>query len=344
MEAKLTSNAILLLFISIIIASKFIIKNINALESGQPTINEFTANLSQLVDLRGFKAYDHFVTTKDGYILNLVEVVNPAIYNGTFKIRNNNKDPILFIHGSITNGKFFVINSIGAVPKNFAHLDISSMNEEQIYKLLQEDQTASSLPLLASNFGHSVWILNRRGGYQSQGHINTKPFLEKPIANILTSFLSKSGIKTSEKFRQASNNHTVLYRRRRDNQSTLKLLRDIIFKHPKFNFNSIENQFNRKYWNFTLDDEAKFDIPAVIDHVLSETGKQKLSLVGHSAGSNLILMAQIIYPELEQKSKCLKKIDTSNLLINGTYNNNSNTILSRYSCKVSTLGTSNANL
>lgn len=304
MEAKFTLVTSLLLSISTIIASKFIIRNINALENSQPIVNEFSANLSQLIELRGFKAYDHFITTKDGYILNLVEVLNPQIYNGTFKIRNNHKDPILFIHGSITNGKVFVINSSGAVPKNCADLDISSMNEEQIYKLLRDDQSANSLPLLASNFGHSVWILNRRGGYQSQGHINAKPFLDNSITNTLASFLSKSSRKTSENPGQDSSNHTILIRLRRDNQSKFKLLRDIIFKNPKIDLNNIENQFNRKYWNFTLDDEAKFDIPAVIDHVLSETGKQRLSLVGHSAGSNLILMAQIIYPELEHKSKC----------------------------------------
>lgn len=274
---------------------------IKTTEFSTQTVSEFGANLSQLIELRGYKAFDHYVTSPDGYILNLVEVVNPAIYNGTFGIRNNHKDPILFIHGSITNGKFFVINSIGSTPKNYENLNISSLSREQIHKLFQDDPTTNSLPLLASNFGHSVWILNRRGGYQSQGHVNEKAYKPWTLTKAFSAIFGSSK-KNGE---SETSNLTSFKRLETENYSTFRVLKDIIFKNPKIDLNSIENQFNQKYWNYSLDDEARFDIPASMNHVLDETGKKKLSLVGHSAGSNLIFMVQILYPELQEKSKFL---------------------------------------
>ena len=39
------------------------------------------------------------------------------------------------------------------------------------------------------------------------------------------------------------------------------------------------------YWNFTWQDMAEFDIPAVIPYVLKATGKEKLTYIGHSQGT-----------------------------------------------------------
>lgn len=88
-------------FIVLFLITSFITSLTETDESNDLVPGEFGANLSQLIELRGYKAHDHFVTTPDGYILNLVEIVNPAI----IEFKSNNKDPLLFIHGSICNGK-----------------------------------------------------------------------------------------------------------------------------------------------------------------------------------------------------------------------------------------------
>lgn len=156
------------------------------------------------------------------------------------------------------------------------------------------------MPFAASDFGHSVWIMNRRGGQYSQKHINMTAYKPGPIASAVSSFFGLFG-KTGKS--RTNSNNSLVDRPNSKNYNKFKVLRDIIFKNPKFNLNNIENQFNRKYWNWTLDDEAKFDIPCLINYVLNKTGRERVSLVGHSAGSNLSLMSMIVHPELQAKSK-----------------------------------------
>lgn len=37
-----------------------------------------------------------------------------------------------------------------------------------------------------------------------------------------------------------------------------------------------------EYWNFSLDEMARFDVPAMVDYVLKVTGREKLAYVGFS--------------------------------------------------------------
>lgn len=60
---------------------------------------------------------------------------------------------------------------------------------------------------------------------------------------------------------------------------------------------------HENYWNYTLDEEVRYDLPQVIDLVLNVTNRPKISLVGHSTGGALILMALAKYPELSERSK-----------------------------------------
>ena len=69
---------------------------------------------------------------------------------------------------------------------------------------------------------------------------------------------------------------------------------DVWMTNNRGNFNSYEhtNPFNysvfnlhSKYWNFTFDEMAKYDLPANIDYILDYTSKKKVFYVGHSQGS-----------------------------------------------------------
>lgn len=65
--------------------------------------------------------------------------------------------------------------------------------------------------------------------------------------------------------------------------------------------NSRGNTYSRKnihlnpadptFWNWTWDELAKYDVPAVIDYVLGVTKAQKLSWVGHSRGTQMMFAA-----------------------------------------------------
>jgi len=43
------------------------------------------------------------------------------------------------------------------------------------------------------------------------------------------------------------------------------------------------------------------DVPAMINYILNQTGRQKLSYVGHSMGSATFFIAMITHPELNSK-------------------------------------------
>lgn len=52
----------------------------------------------------------------------------------------------------------------------------------------------------------------------------------------------------------------------------------------------------------STDDQANIDVPKIFDYILEKTNKEKLSVVGHSMGGAMVLMALIDNPELSNKS------------------------------------------
>ncbi|KAK3782663.1 hypothetical protein RRG08_037667 [Elysia crispata] len=58
---------------------------------------------------------------------------------------------------------------------------------------------------------------------------------------------------------------------------------------------------NSKFWDWSIDEMAQYDMPAFIDFVLNKTGQPSLSLIGHSQGTmmNFALFSQ--RPDMEKK-------------------------------------------
>lgn len=134
-------------------------------------------SVAEMVRLRNFTAEEHYVTTTDGYILQLVRMLNPlvgATGNGSSKIASSKKLPILFIHGAKATGALFVANSINARPKDLSQLDAGKMSIANLTDLLLDEPASKSLPMLASLFGHEVWLLQRRGVTGSRGVVEVK--------------------------------------------------------------------------------------------------------------------------------------------------------------------------
>lgn len=265
-----------------------------AVDNDLNTYDELGKTTAQLIRLRGFKAKDHYVTTTDGYILNVVETLNPLIENGY----NQDKNVVLFVHGTITNSKSWLIDSTGAQPIDYSNLNASSLSFTELEELLGDDPTANCLPLLLSNFGHRVFLLNRRGGYESQAHIdpNTQPF-SNPIVNIEQALVG--GI-----LPRSSDSKQVSHQKRDANPEIYQPISGFIsylLNLPKINLTNVGNIVNPRYWNFSLDEQARYDLPETIDYVLNQTRKDKLSVVSHSAGGSILLMSLINYPNLAEK-------------------------------------------
>ncbi|XP_007942239.1 lipase member K [Orycteropus afer afer] len=66
-------------------------------------------------------------------------------------------------------------------------------------------------------------------------------------------------------------------------------------KHLKFSLKSAE------YWAFSLDEMAKYDLPATIDFITEKTGQERLFYVGHSQGTTIAFIAFSTNPELAKK-------------------------------------------
>ncbi|XP_068113600.1 lysosomal acid lipase/cholesteryl ester hydrolase-like isoform X2 [Hyperolius riggenbachi] len=58
-----------------------------------------------------------------------------------------------------------------------------------------------------------------------------------------------------------------------------------------------------KFWNFSYDEMAKKDLPAVIDFILKKTGQQQIFYIGHSQGATIAFIAFSTMPQLAQKIK-----------------------------------------
>ncbi|XP_045424043.1 lipase member K isoform X2 [Lemur catta] len=58
-----------------------------------------------------------------------------------------------------------------------------------------------------------------------------------------------------------------------------------------------------EYWAFSLDEMAKYDLPATINFILEKTGQEQLYYVGHSQGTTIAFIAFSTNPELAKRIK-----------------------------------------
>ncbi|KAA0725322.1 Lysosomal acid lipase/cholesteryl ester hydrolase [Triplophysa tibetana] len=63
------------------------------------------------------------------------------------------------------------------------------------------------------------------------------------------------------------------------------------------------NPDTKEYWEFSHDEMAKKDLPAVINFITETTGQKQIFYVGHSQGTTIAFMAFSTMPELASKIK-----------------------------------------
>nr|XP_034993731.1 putative lysosomal acid lipase/cholesteryl ester hydrolase [Zootoca vivipara] len=60
---------------------------------------------------------------------------------------------------------------------------------------------------------------------------------------------------------------------------------------------------HQEFWLFSLDEMAKYDLPASINFVLNKTGQEKIFYVGHSQGTTMAFISFSTMPHLAKKIK-----------------------------------------
>ncbi|KAM7330107.1 lipase member N [Alexandromys fortis] len=58
-----------------------------------------------------------------------------------------------------------------------------------------------------------------------------------------------------------------------------------------------------KFWAFSFDEMAKYDLPGIIDFIVKKTGQEKLYFIGHSLGTTIGFVAFSTMPEVAQRIK-----------------------------------------
>lgn len=207
-------------------------------------------NTHGLLTRAGFDYENHYCLADDGYVTQLIRIVNPLADKSKLRIA-----PILLVHGQTSNSRNFVMQSNSqhrpmrwpprADPsKPSGGLNLGALLEESQTSSYQGPQSSNrSLALMLANNGYDVWLATTRGADQhNRGYLK----------GIWRRTLKKG-------FNRLKANMTGFFD---------KLLE--------------ERSKRRNYWAFTLDDQIEYELPSQIAVVLNVTGAPKITLMGYS--------------------------------------------------------------
>lgn len=144
----------------------------------QILLNPFKTTLNQaltcgqLISSRGFKYERHFVTTEDGYILQLYRIINPYARAA----RGRNLKPILMLHGAPTSCSSFMINGSGGHIKEWVNGN-------------PPPDSSKSLAFALANREFDIWLGNSRGTTYSLNHTRLNPRRGRFIIQFNRTFL-----------------------------------------------------------------------------------------------------------------------------------------------------------
>lgn len=62
------------------------------------------------------------------------------------------------------------------------------------------------------------------------------------------------------------------------------------------------SDWNDEYWDFSMDENVKYDLPASIDYVKQSTGSKKVNYIGHSMGTTIFNMLYMHNPSYVEAS------------------------------------------
>jgi pimeloyl-ACP methyl ester carboxylesterase len=252
---------------------------------------------------------------------------------------------VVFLHGTTLGHALVLENWKHVRPRDFSRLDADKLSRARLMQAVGSDPSARNLLFLALNFGHEVWIPSRRGFAGSRQRVQDRNrTLADAIRAVPDSLLgfkyvgglsSSGGLTAGRPRRKASsvgrsgkragpfdanawlagemlrllNESSSLEDRARALLAPLPLVSMpeslMLFTDPGFQRDFIDT-FNPDFWSFSLDEQAEFDLPAVVEFVLATTGKRRVHLVGLSCGGAIILLGLAAQPGLADKGEFIR--------------------------------------
>lgn len=237
-----------------------------------PLVPITTTSTSELVKQAGYEPTVHNVKTQPGYVINLIRIANPAIKSSHLKKRRT----VLFVHGVLENANQWVLMGVkGGKPHDWTNLNPNNASQDDIKELIGNDLTSRSLPFLLANFGFDCWLMNRRNTKQSRS--------------------------VSDNFDISSDDNKIIKKMTKLQIDDKSIISDILDNFSNLLPNNTITPGN-KYYNFSHDEQSRYDIPIVLDYILEVSGATKLDYIGHATGCLVALQALARQPELGSQS------------------------------------------
>lgn len=297
----------------------------------------------EILERCGFIGREYKIVSQNSVVLSVIRATNPLFNDGERGLAG--KLPIVFYQGTTLGSSLALENWRGVEPRDFSHLDAHKLTREQLIEGVGSDLSARNFLFLALNFGHEVWIANRRGfrgsrrrvqdqnrtladafqsmpdtllGFKYLGGLSATGGLElgRPRGELgeqLDGSTSRS-IASPPKFDATEWLVQEMARLMNESKSDEDKVRALfsplpfikmpegllMFTDENFQRDFIET-FNPDFWNFSIDEQAKFDLPNVVDLVRETTGAERVHLVGLSCGGAMILLGLAEEPKLAEK-------------------------------------------
>lgn len=116
-----------------------------------------------IIESRGFKYEKHFITTTDGYILQLIRLINPYLKNN-----QSVSKPVLLHHGYFCSATIWLTAANGTLDEHGFFNEFYDFDNKILTNGSQ--QVGNSLGFVLSANFYDVWLANYRGNIYSSNH------------------------------------------------------------------------------------------------------------------------------------------------------------------------------
>ena len=113
-----------------------------------------------MIESRNFTSETHFITTSDGYILQVFRIINPFLNN------NKTQKTIILQHGFLAHSDEFLISRKGYIREDGVYIE----EDHIITDCVNNTKFGKTLGFVLSACGYDVWLSNVRGNKYTTNH------------------------------------------------------------------------------------------------------------------------------------------------------------------------------